>query len=114
MTRITNSDQVLNLIRAELQKLERSRKSKVKPAAISSQDSSRSPLQRLSSAPAFHALSEEEQHRAFIRGIMTEAFGAALANDARFIALAGTVYETIRESEDGLDLLRRALAQINT
>lgn len=114
MTRITNSDQVLNLIRAELQKMERSRKSKVRSAPVSGQDLSKSPLQRLFSAPAFHALSEEEQHRALIRGIMTEAFGPALANDARFIALAGTVYETIRESEDGRDMLRRALDRLNT
>lgn len=112
MTRITNTDQVINLIRAELQKMERTGSAKRRSGPAPGRDQSRSPLERLFSAPAFHALSEEERHRAFIRGIMTEAFGAALANDARFIAIAGSVYEAIRASPDGRDLINRALAQL--
>lgn len=114
MTRITNSDQVLNLIRAELRKAERSRKPGRASHPVAGDDLSKSPLERLFAAPAFHALSDEEKHRAFIRGIMTEAFGPGLANDARFIAIAGNVYETLAATPDGQDLLRRALAQLNT
>lgn len=113
MTRITNTDQVLNLIRAELQKMDRTRRSKLKPGQVASQDHSRSPLERLFSAEAFHALSEEEQHRAFIRGIMTEAFGASYANDARFISIAGNIYEALTATDDGRNLIRKALASLN-
>ena len=114
MTRITNSDQVLSLIRAELQKMERSRGARRRTGASGTKETPGSPLERLFSSPAFHSLSEEERHRAFIRGIMTEAFGAGLANDARFIAIAGDVYEAISASPDGTGLIRSALARLGS
>lgn len=109
MTRITNSDQVLILLRAHMQRSERAAK---KPAAAAAERAAPRPLSRVQEMAADQGLSQGEIERALIAGLLAEEFGEGLANEARFQTMVSDVLRTIHSDESARALLEAAVAQL--
>jgi hypothetical protein len=107
MTRITNAEQVLVLLRAHLERAQRSTRKRTQ-----SRDSKPGPLERVQRLASAEGLSEADVARALIAGLLTEEFGAGFAAEPRFQAMVEEVWGVIERDEKARGLLRRALAEL--
>jgi len=107
MTRITNAEQVLMLLRAHLERAQRSGKKRT-----TSRNSRPGPLERVQQLASAEGLSETDLARALIAGLLTEEFGPAFAVEPRFQTMVEDVRQLIDRDENGRALMRRALAQL--
>lgn len=109
MPRIGNVDQVLLLLREQLQRAGKgrgaARKRRVERTAPR-------PLDRVRALAALDSLGEDEVRRAMIRGILTEEFGEAVGNDAALQTIVTDVVRIIGETPGGVELIDRAVAQL--
>lgn len=108
MTRITNADQVLVLLRAHLERADKTRSAK-RPSASSPK---RSALQRVTEIASDRQASEDDIRRALVAGILVEEFGAGLSGDVRFQELVTNVLKMILENDSINQLLDGALKQL--
>jgi hypothetical protein len=109
MTRITNAEQVLILLRAHLERAQRS--SRGRTQARSAKPGPMERVQRLANA---EGLSEADVARALIAGLLTEEFGAGFAAEPRFQAMVEDVRAMIERDEKARVVLRKALAELVT
>jgi hypothetical protein len=109
MTRISNADHVLVLLREQLQKIGKSRKERTaRSGAV--RGSTPRPIARLQ---AMGSLEEgEEFRRTLVRAILTEEMGEAMANDPSFQTVVDNVYRMISATPDGQELIDRAGRQL--
>lgn len=112
MTRIGNVDQVLLLLREQLQRSGTTRGAAAKAGAAQAGAVSARPLDRVRALAALESLEEEELRRAVVRGLLAEQFGEAVGNDPALIAIVDQVGRIIGETPEGRDLMDRALAQL--
>lgn len=109
MTRIGNVDQVLLLLREQLQRAgkgrQAARKSRSGPVTPR-------PLDRVRALAAMASLNDDELRRAVVRGILTEELGEAVGNDAALQAIVDDVVRIIEETHGGTELVARAIAQL--
>lgn len=112
MTRIGNVDQVLLLLREQLERSGRSRGTarRAAPSAASSGDAR--PIERARSLAALDALSDEEARRALVRGLLVEQFGEGTGNDPAFQQVIDDVFRIIADTPEGAQLMARALEQL--
>ncbi len=109
MTRIGSTDQVLLLLREQLQKLGQTRKERTSRSGTVRKSTLR-PIARLQ---AMGSLEEgEEFRRTLVRAILTEEMGEAMANDPSFQAVVDNVYRMISATPDGQDLIDAAGRQL--
>lgn len=112
MTRINSSEQVLLLLRAQLQHLEREKELR-KSARSSKTPEGRSPLaDRMQLIARLEALSDEERGRLFVTTVLTKEFGEEFANDPKFLSISSQVYDALSRDDAGRALIREALAQM--
>lgn len=111
MTRITNADQVILLLQAQLQARKKIDKKKM-AAAEGVKDLKQPPLVRVKSIAGDEGLAEEEVHRALIGGVLTEEFGPAIANDPAFQRVIDNVMSAISGDARGNEMLKKAVAQL--
>lgn len=110
MTRISNADHVLLLLREQLQKIGQSRKERTSRSGTVRGASTPRPIARLQ---AMGSLEDgEEFRRTLVRAILTEEMGEAMANDPSFQAVVDNVYRMISASPDGQELIDRAGRQL--
>jgi hypothetical protein len=110
LTRITNADQVLLLLKSHLQRAQRGER---KPASAPLRSSAQqTPLERVQNLVRQDDLPESEIGRALVRGLLSHEFGASVSNDAEFQAILDDVLATIRRDETTSRLLNRAIAQL--
>jgi hypothetical protein len=112
MTRIGNVDQVLLLLREQLQRTGGTRKGARKSTDRTEKTGAR-PLDRVRALAALETLDEDEVRRAVVRGILTEEFGEDVGNDAALHAITADVVRIIGEMPGGRELLDRAVAQLS-
>ncbi|OQW70374.1 MAG: hypothetical protein BVN33_17515 [Proteobacteria bacterium ST_bin13] len=112
MTRISNADQVLLLLREQLQRAGKTSGSKRKSQTDRAGPATVRPLERVRGLAALDTLNDDEVRRAIIRGILTEELGEAVGNDAAFQATIDNVVRIIGDAPGGSDLLNRAVAQL--
>ncbi|WP_371395844.1 hypothetical protein [Fretibacter rubidus] len=112
MTRITSTDQVMLLIQAQLQKKKKTEKKKTTGPSVSKKEAKPRPLSRFRSMLDQDALPENEVHRALITGVLTEKFGASLANDPSFQGVIDNVLKVISDDSDGKALLEKAMSEL--
>lgn len=108
MTRITNADQVLVLLRAHLERADKTRRAN-RPSAPSSK---RSALQRVTEIASDGQVSEDDIRRALVASILVEEFGAGLAGDVRFQDVVTNVLKMISEDGASGELIDGALKQL--
>lgn len=109
MTRISNTDQVLLLLREQLQKLGQNRKERTSRSGTVRKSTPR-PIARLQAMASYEE--GEEFRRTLVRAILTEEMGEAMANDPSFQAVVDNVYRMISATPDGQDLIDRAGRQL--
>lgn len=109
MTRIGNTDQVLLLLREQLQKIGQNRKERTGRSGNVRRSTPR-PVARLQALGAYD--DGEEHRRTLVRAILTEELGEAMANDPSFQAVVDNVYRMISATPDGQELIDRAGRQL--
>ncbi len=87
MTRITNSDQVLALIRSHLQRMAMSARTTVSGKTVRTAQTRMTPAERLSAFNAIEGLSDEEFARGLIRSLLEDELGEKLGGSANFLAI---------------------------
>jgi hypothetical protein len=108
MTRITNVDQALLLLRAQLQRTQRSRG----PAGTGKTTSNaRSVLERVRTMAADGQTSMEDLKQALVTNILIEAFGSGAAEDSRFQNLVAKVMAAVTADDQAKALLDAVLLQ---
>lgn len=112
MTRISQADQALLLLRARLQELGRSRRMPGLLAKTPSKVAAMLPRERLVALAEFDGLSEEDRHRLFVRSLLADVFGDAFSNDAKFLSVADEVCNVLSSNDEGKVMLRRAIEKV--
>ena len=109
MTRIGNVDQVLLLLREQLQRAGKGRQAarKSRTGAVVPR-----PLDRVRALAAMESLNEDEVRKVLVRGILTEEFGEGVGNDAALQTIVDDVVRIIGETPGGPELIGRAIAQL--
>jgi hypothetical protein len=107
VTRITNADQVLILLRSHLQRAQRARGA-AKPARAGK----RSAVGRVQQMASEAQLSQADLKRALVAGVLTEEFGPTIASTARFQQLVDDVLAIIERDGASAVLLRDAMSQL--
>ena len=110
MTRITNTDQVLMLLRNHLERAKRGERKAANP--ISQPDAPQTALDRIQDLARHEDLPRTEIENALVRGLLTNEFGPAVSNDARFQVILDDVLAAIRRDEAMTKLLDRTVTQI--
>jgi hypothetical protein len=112
MTRISNVDQVLLLLREQLQRTAKGRETARKSRTGRADPAAARPLDRVRALAALDTLNEDEVRRALVRGMLTEEFGEGVGNDAALQRIVDDVVRIIGETPGGGELLDRAVAQL--
>jgi hypothetical protein len=111
MTRITASDQVLMLLREQLQRISRDRAGRAGRAGTAARADG-APVARLRALAGREGLNDEEFRRTFVRALLAEQLGERVALDPGFQSIADDVYRIVSEDEDARALIGRALEQL--
>lgn len=111
MTRISNVDQVLMLLRQQLQRLGKSDRSAKGSGTAAIRAERRPPAPaRIEAVLRNTALSDEELARALIQAMLVDEFGEAIANDHKFQHVSAEVYRIIAQDGETRRVLSAALA----
>jgi len=112
LTRIGNVDQVLLLLREQLERSGRGRNAERGARTTRSAAATAQPLERARALAALDGLPEEEVRRAVVRGLLLDAFGESMNNDPAFQAVIDNVLRIIADMPGGSELVDRAVAQL--
>lgn len=113
MTRISSSDQVLALLREQLQRLGRGKPGATAHSAPAGRAAAPA-MTRLKALAGHGAIGEEEIRRALVRAVLTEELGEALANEPALQSVFDDVARIIGASDEGSAMLGRAMAQLRS
>lgn len=114
MTRITNSDQVLLLLRSHLERQSKIRKPDAKKAEQSNKTGHQSsPIDRTQSILSQSDLSDDKLSEILVTGLLSEEFGSGVASDPQFSGLVREVVQAIKDMDGGEALLAEAIRQIS-
>lgn len=109
MTRITNADQVLALLRNHLERAQRRRGRGSSAKAPLARESTKVRIRGLAQTGS---LPQGEIERAMIAGLLVDAFGDAAANDPRFQAMVDEVQRILSDDPNSRALLTSALERL--
>ncbi len=107
MTRINQVDQVLMLLRQQLQRMGKAQR---RPQA--GKAGTPSAIKRAAALAQIEGLSTEDLEQSLIRALLTEEFGETLASDARFQKVVADVHRIIATDRETRQLLRQAVEQL--
>lgn len=110
MTRIGNVDQILLLLREQLQ---RAGEGKTGPLQNRAGDRVEPrPLDRARTLASLGAIDPEERRRLIVRTLLLEELGEAAGADPTFVALVDRVLAMVRVTPGGDELIDRAIRQL--
>lgn len=114
MARINNVDQVLILLQAHLERLEKKKKSSAPTAArpAKTANSARTSLDRLQALAATEAMSEDDLGRALISALLSQEFGPDVGGDLAFQQIVDQVAKAVAADPNASALMRRAILQL--
>lgn len=111
LTRVTTSDQVLILLREQLQRIGKGRASRASRSG-SSDKAGNQPMIRLRALAGRDGLSEEEFRRTFVRALLAEQLGERVALDPGFQQVVDDVYRIVSDDAEATGLMSRALDRL--
>lgn len=115
MTRIGNVDQIMVLLRQQLQRMNKAGgKARSANASAAAKSASRSAIERIAPLAKRDDLNERDFERALVRALLTDELGSSLAEDYRFERVAGEVHRLLRSDEHARSLLAAAVDQART
>ena len=112
MTRITDNQQLIMLVREQLSRVSRSKiakSNKVKNDGRPVQTAGVSAAKQLAESGEF---SVEELQRSVVQGLLTEEFGDGILNDARFQQAIDQIAQIIRDDPESSKLMQDSLRQL--
>lgn len=112
MTRITNADQVLLLLRSHLERSGRSRRKGGAAKTANSTPSHPTSLQRVQEIAQAEALSDDDIKRTLISCILIDEFGPDVVNDAKFQDVINDVTRVLNQNSKGRRLLDLSVKQL--
>lgn len=113
MTRIGNADHIMVLLRQQLQRMDKTRgKARSSGPGASTPAAPRNAIDRIASLATLDDLDDRQFERALIRALLTDEFGAAMAEDHRFERIAGEVHRIIRSEKESRELLSATVDQM--
>lgn len=113
MTRISNVDHMLMLLRQRLQGMEKPDRARRGAKAAKGGASQRQPAaQRVEALARSGTMSEDEFARALVGAMLVDEFGEAAANDHRFRKLADEVHRILSADPKAKGLMEDAVKQI--
>lgn len=112
MTRVGNIDQVLLLLREQLQRSGKTRENSRGAGATRAGLAPARPLDRVRALATLDTLGEDDVRRALVRGVLTDELGDGVANDAAFQRIVDDVLRIIGDMPGGTGLIDRAVAQL--
>jgi hypothetical protein len=112
VTRISSVDQVLVLLQEQLRRTGKRGPVAARRGVDRSGQATASPIDRARALAALETLSEQDVRGVMIHGVLAEAFGEQITNDARFQSIVADVTRIIAESPDGPALLDRAVTEL--
>lgn len=114
MTRISNVDQVLMLLRQQLQRLGKSDRARKSGATGASAAERRQPaMGRIEAVMRTDRLSEDELGRSLVAALLVDEFGEGPANDHKFRQVADEVYRIISADPQAKKVLGDALRTLD-
>lgn len=111
MTSVNNVDNVLLVLREQLQRMGRSRSGKA-GASKAGRSATPPPMVRLQALAALDQLNEDDLRRALVRALLTEEMGEVIAQDPAFQNVVQEVYRILAESDEGRSLMDGAARQL--
>ncbi|MBX9813386.1 MAG: hypothetical protein K2X76_01650 [Sphingomonas sp.] len=111
MTRISQADQILLMLREQLQRSE-ARRGGAPARAQRRGPPSPPPLERARALAALDALGEDERRRHVLHAVLSQRIGERVSNDPAFGHLVDRVLAIIMAEPDGPALIDRALAEL--
>jgi len=114
MTRITNADHVLLLLRNHLERTQKERRKRTKAQTSEREKAQSSPLQRVERLAGADGMPESEIRKALISGLLAEEFGEAVINDPQFNQLVDDVLGIIERDADAGALLTAARQRLGS
>jgi hypothetical protein len=113
MTRISNVDQVMLLLRQQLQRMSKSdRQQKTGNVSAATPQRREAAVGRIEEITRADELSEDDLARTLVSALLVDEFGEAVANDPKFQSLVGEVHRIIAADADGKALLQDALKDV--
>lgn len=110
MTRINNVEQILVLIQAHLERLD---KRKVGKEVKSRDAETRAPFDRVRALAATAGTSDADLSRALLAALLIQELGPALAGDVSFQNLVDRIDQTMRADEQSAALLAQSIKQLS-
>jgi hypothetical protein len=114
MTRITNADHVLLLLRNHLERMQKQRRKRDKTGAAGQKPAQANQLERIVRLATAEGVSEREFQQALIAGLLADELGEAVTNDAKFVRLVDDVLAVIERDKDSSALLRAAQRHLSS
>lgn len=112
MTRIGNVDQILLLLREQLQRAGEGR-ARTGPSPTGGRDrAEQRPIDRARALASLGAADPDERRRLIVRTLLLEEFGEAAGADPAFASLVDRVLVMVRDIPGGDDLIDRAVRQL--
>lgn len=112
MTRITQSDQIVLLLRQQLQKVA-GRKEVHRKGRTEKTAGGENAGNRVESLAALRNLPQDDIERALLRMLLIEEMGEAVGNDPKFQGVIDKVHGLIRSDQETGLLLERALQALH-
>ncbi len=106
MTRISNSEQVLALVRAQLQRMAKREKTGAKARSTKANTEALSSREMIDALAAIDGLSQDDFVRGFVRALLTEEFGESIANSPEFQSVVDRTAGAIRDDRQVAEMLR--------
>jgi hypothetical protein len=113
MTRISNVDHVMLLLRQQLQRMSKTERQRRSGNVSSTTSERREPaLGRIEEITRADELSDDDLARTLVGALLVDEFGEAVANDPKFHTLVGEVHRIIASDADSKALLQDALKEV--
>lgn len=112
MTRISNVDQVLLLLRQQLQRMSKADRSRKSGATSSTSRKRETAARRLEAIVQRDDLADDDLARTLLGALLVDEFGEAAANDHKFQRLVDEVYRVITSDTQARSLLESAMREV--
>ena len=107
MTRIGNTDQILALVRSQLQRMSKNARSDSNKKVRGKDPQRLTASERLSALQAIDGLSDEEFAKGLVRSLLAEELGEQVSNSAGFLQLVDRTTAIMQADPPTAALLRK-------
>jgi hypothetical protein len=113
VSQIGRVDQAILLLKERLRRLGERKSKSVHGNAAAARPESESRLEPIRQLARQRDIGERDLRRAMVRTLLADALGEQLATSLEFEAITARVTTLLEDSEAGIDLLDRALAELD-